>query len=804
MSIRSKLSIVALGFMLPICLLMYFFVSTRNEKIDFATQELAGDVYLRPLRLMMQYAPQHKLLAHRVLQSGGSDMAWAQSRLESTRALIEKALARTSEIEKQYGATFLSEGKYKALQASWKAVAGALHGEAGAAKTGSADESDALHSKLIADTRALIAHVGDKSNLILDPDLDSYYMMDLTLIKLPDQQDLVYQITALGELIITQGSRSDDEKIKMIVLLGLLNSNIDNSAGDYTVAFANNPAGNLQPALEASSKRQIATLKAFTNFVEAGFVKTDVVTADRNEFLTAKNNAITASFQMWDEGIVWLDTLLQQRVDATKANKTLNLGIVALVLLLTAVVGTFIMRNILRSIDTLGAAAKKVSAGDLNTHVKLSTGDEMGGLALSFNAMVESLQSYFVEVQHEQQESMRLAKAAEESNAAIVMNQQYLERTVEKMLFEMRKFAEGDLTVRLQPERDDIIATLFHHFNEAISSVGQIVRQVQESTIDTAGTLDEIQGISHALAQATRERSEHAHEISTSIEAMVNTITTNSDHAVKTAEAAARNEKAAQESSVALSQMTQKINDVNSVIVSSLATIENLGDSGSAINAVVDVIEEIAEQTNLLALNAAIEAARAGEAGRGFAVVADEVRKLADRTRQATRQIKDTVQGINVKTTDAVDIIRRSNNEMNKGLQLVEQTSDVLNYIATCSQEVLQMTEQIMLASRKQSNESELASQNVAAISTLSRQSAQADAQLMHLITQSHDRMKGLINLVRKFVTDNQSAKALDARMIAARKQAHLESSALGSPTSIAKAELSSKPLQSLLAEQSE
>jgi methyl-accepting chemotaxis protein len=748
MSIRLKLTIVSIGFLLPIGLLAYFFIATRNEKIDFAQKEYDGDVYLRPLRVLMEYVPQHKILAAHIANGN----TWAGERLRTVRDSIERGFQSVKVADERFGASFSSTEKYKSFRKNWETVMAQAHGSTAP----DAAASDEAHTKLIAELRGLIAHVGDKSNLILDPDLDSYYMMDLTLIKLPDQQDLIYQITALAESVIQSGKRTDDQKIHFIVLLGLLTSNVDNSMSDYTVAFANNPAQNLKPALEKTSQESAVALREFISFITERCTK-DSVRLSHDELWAHTSKAIKASCTMWDSGLHWLDVLLEQRIAATKSDKMLNLSIVGLALLATMLIGGLIMRNIVRSITTLSTAAQRVSAGDLNTQVKLNTSDEMGSLAMSFNAMVESLQSYFTEVQQEQQESMRLARQAEQSAAVITDEQKYLERNVEKMLVEMQKFADGDLTVRLQPERDDIIATLFYHFNEAIISVGRIVRQVQESTVSTADALAEIEDISQVMAHATRDRSMQAQHISDSIGVMVKTIEENADSVAKAAEAADRNEKAAQDSSVALLNMTQKIHEINTVITSSLATIENLGDSGSEINAVVDVIEEIADQTNLLALNAAIEAARAGEAGRGFAVVADEVRKLADRTRQATKQIKLTVQGIHQRTNEAVHIIRRSNDEMNKGLSLVEQTTDVLKYIATCSQEVLEMTEHIMIASKKQSEESRIASNNVGEISRSTRESAQADAQLMHLIKQSHERMEGLISLVKRFVIDNQS-----------------------------------------------
>src|SRR5690606_27849462 len=179
--------------------------------------------------------------------------------------------------------------------------------------------------------------------------------------------------------------------------------------------------------------------------------------------------------------------------------------------------------------------------------------------------------------------------------------------------------------------------------------------------------------------------------------------------------------------------------------------IAELGRRSEQIGEIIAVIDDIADQTNLLALNAAIEAARAGEHGRGFAVVADEVRKLAERTTEATRQVADSVRSIQTETGAAVEKVASGAERAARGMDLARSAGDALEAILTASSEVSEMIASIAAAAEEQAAASEQISRSVDAVAAVGRESAAGAAQSAAAAEQLSRKSEELNLLVSRF-----------------------------------------------------
>ena len=201
------------------------------------------------------------------------------------------------------------------------------------------------------------------------------------------------------------------------------------------------------------------------------------------------------------------------------------------------------------------------------------------------------------------------------------------------------------------------------------------------------------------------------------------------------------------------------IREIARVTGQSAQTVEQLGTSSQRIGEIASVINEIADQTNLLALNAAIEAARAGEQGRGFAVVADEVRKLAERTTQATREIAAMIETIQTETANAVAAMQRGNTAVEAGLGLADQAGAALEKIVTGAQSTVDLINQIAAASEEQSTTSEEISRSVVGISTVSEESARNLSEIAQATEDLNQLTDELHTLVAQFKVEDEAVR---------------------------------------------
>jgi methyl-accepting chemotaxis protein len=420
--------------------------------------------------------------------------------------------------------------------------------------------------------------------------------------------------------------------------------------------------------------------------------------------------------------------------------------------LLSILFGLGIARAIGRPVGTLQTAAARVADGDLSASVSSDSLDEVGQLGRSFNTMVENIRQANEAVLDEK---AGVEQKVEDAVRDAESRRQYLSESVQRILSAMDRFAKGDLTVALDVENQDEIGELFQGFNDAVCNINRMILQVSAAVESTSSAAIEISASTEQLSASTEEQSAQAGEVAAAVEQMVRTIVDNSRNATQTAAVADNNGKAARDGGLVVNQTVSKIRSIAKVVAESTMTVESLGRSSEKIGDIVQVIDDIADQTNLLALNAAIEAARAGEQGRGFAVVADEVRKLAERTTSATQEIATMIKEIQVETAAAVDAMKRGNGEVEEGILLADRAGEALHRIVGGVDQTVDMIQQIAAASEEQSSTSEQISRSVEMISSVSGESAQGVSQIAQATDGLSRQTDQLRNLVASFRTSS-------------------------------------------------
>jgi methyl-accepting chemotaxis protein len=338
--------------------------------------------------------------------------------------------------------------------------------------------------------------------------------------------------------------------------------------------------------------------------------------------------------------------------------------------------------------------------------------------------------------------------------------QSYLTRSTNTMMRAMEQFEKGDLTVNITPEKEgDDIAKLYLGFNKSIQNIKGMLNQVLEAVQATASASTQISSSTEELAAGAQEQSVQITEVASAVEEMTKTIietTTNSSRASETAKTSGN---IAQDGGKVVSETIAGMNKIAEVVTQAAETVKELGSNSDKIGEIIQVIDDIADQTNLLALNAAIEAARAGEQGRGFAVVADEVRKLAERTTKATKEIAAMIKQIQKDTSNAVVSMEKGMEEVNSGKHLAEKAGESLNQIISSSKEAIDNIAQVAAASEEQSSAAEQISKNVESISSVTQQSAAGTQQIARAAEDLNRLTDNLQNLVNRFKIDDGDNK---------------------------------------------
>ncbi|MFO7445549.1 MAG: methyl-accepting chemotaxis protein [Ignavibacteriaceae bacterium] len=439
-------------------------------------------------------------------------------------------------------------------------------------------------------------------------------------------------------------------------------------------------------------------------------------------------------------------------VQASVNEKSIFIALISSIgIALIALIGFLVSRSISNPVKELESAADKIANGNTSISVLINSEDELGALASSFNAMVQKINKANFDLLEEKRS---VEKKVEEAVRESVNQKNYLSKNVDIMLFEMNKFSEGDLTVKLTAEKEDEIGKLFNGFNRTISNIKNLIEKVSEAVHATASASAQISSSTEEMAAGAEEQNTQTSEVAVAIEQMSKTVIETTQNTTTAADNAKRAGEIAGEGGKVVTETVDGIQKIAEVVLKSSETVMQLGKSSDQIGEIVQVIDDIADQTNLLALNAAIEAARAGEQGRGFAVVADEVRKLAERTTKATKEIADMIKQIQKKTGEAVLSMNKGTEEVEKGKMLANKAGESLKEIINAAVKVVDDITQVATASEEQSNTTEQISRSIDSISNITHESSAAIQEVAKAAEDLNKLTDNLQNLISKFKVD--------------------------------------------------
>ena len=386
-----KFLLISFLFILPLSLVLYFLISEINTNIGFAEKELLGTRYLRSLHALTDHLVQSRLPA----RSKATGQLPQRDEVRRTPAEFDDDLRAVASIDAELGLRLQTTSRLQLIQNKVQLL------EENAFVL-DAREEDSRYAQLLADIRALYLHVGDTSNLILDPDLDSYYMVAVVLLRLPEAHDLVVQLMVLGQKnLIGSRSRTVEQKSEFTRQEGLLRSNLNATKAVLDKAFRNNRAANLHPSLSKLLDEHVAATDGFLKILTRDIISGTQVQVSVDDFTRAAKDCLRSNDLLWDRSVSELDTLVRARMEGFARKRTLvsvfSFAALAIVVYLLAAFYLGVMRVVAR----LQEASDRMLLGPVDQVVTLETRDELGQVVTSFNNVAARLRAEWTLAQEE-------------------------------------------------------------------------------------------------------------------------------------------------------------------------------------------------------------------------------------------------------------------------------------------------------------------------------------------------------------------------------------------------------------------
>ncbi len=629
-----KFIVIGIVLVTPLVWVVTAYVGVQNTNTGFADKEQAGLVYVAPVTTLLADVVTARHVAVQVAahQLPASALAAADGQVRSAMTAVDQTGAVGAEL---------------GLVTQWERLRAQLRAGL-AVPAHSVSQALGDYDQLTAGVEALIAQDGNNSNMILDPDNDSYYLMDAVLNRLPLLDDLAAQAADVQtEIAATQGTPTLNDRLQLEDLKSAMASALSNSDPDYASAFANTRDASVRPALAgplASFDRAAAAVTANLTAAIHGVI--DGRTAAAPAMLASARAVALAQASM-----PVIAQLLAIRIGgfSSAARLTEALALLGVILALYLFLGFYLsvrdaQAAILEGIedlrencvDELADGLDALADGDLTRTIVSAaepvvrySRDELGTVAVAVNSIRE-----------------RLLKSVGSFNA---MSGQ-LRTTITEVT---SSAAEVNGASRQMAQASDLSG-------QSISEVAAAVTDIARGAQSQVEKIDAVNGLADQASAAALSSVREAQEAAAA--------------AAQVSDVARGGVATAQEATIAMRGVADSSQHV-------VTAIRDLSTKSDEIGQIVTTITAIADQTNLLALNAAIEAARAGEHGHGFAVVADEVRQLAEQAKSAADEIKGLIAEIQSGTRGAVQAVEAGAERTEAGTVTVERTREAFSEI---------------------------------------------------------------------------------------------------------------------------
>lgn len=627
-----KFSIIFIIVLIPLVMLSIKLIHSISKDIDTLKNEQTGLVYIKSVRQVIEPVQKHRGMMSAYL-NGASNFG---DRIYSQRQVVDTSMEELKRINQRYGNELALEQVYSKLIKQWQLIKNTSMGLTAA-------QSIKIHNMLVERLLNLIAEVANAADITLDPELDTY-QIGVTLVNgLPNMLENMGQARAVASGVAAKGKF---ENKSVYTRLAILANNIDlyfkDVSSSLNAVYQVNHS--LAEELKAATDSNYNAIVGMQDLLKKQLLHADTIRVSSKEIFDNATRAINGSYALFDTLLPKMQEILSVRIDDAENTLNFAVAVVLLVMVIVAYLFAGFFFSVQNGVTQISSVMERLSDGDLNVRLNLSTRDELVQIAHSVNKMIENFSHVVGQIISS---SDQVASSSEELSAIT-------EQT-------------GQSMSQQQFQTEDVAA--------AMSEMAESAQDVSENISNTV----------QAANQAHKETAIGQQMVDESIQAV------------------------------------QKLSDQ---IESASEVIHELEQDSENINAVLDVIKGLAEQTNLLALNAAIEAARAGEQGRGFAVVADEVRTLAGRTQESTEEINQVIENLQKGSRKAVQVMSQSRKEAYEVVVQAKKAGESLANISLAVARINDMSLQIAQVTEKQNMTCKEINKSIMDISKMSNETS--------------------------------------------------------------------------------
>ena len=653
-----KFFLISVIFLIPIIYLSVNIILQRNIDIKTMEERHSGLLYLETLKPLAEHIAQIRGMTNAYLNGKYK----LNSKIEDKRRTVDEELIILNEKDKLYGTLFNTGNSTLKIQQQWEQLK--LN-----AFTGDTSIVFSNYTNLINDILALKLRVAESSALLLAQDLDSFYMVESLVKRLPFIAETLGKSRGMGAGIAVKKEASNEQFIKLSSFIENIKSKNLSMLHGFNIIFENNTP--LKNKLEGMLNTVQKATEEFILVTNNELLETNTINIDSGDYFQLATDAISANLDLYDAVLHLIDSSILVQTKSLKLERTVSIFTVITILLITTYLFFGFYISLMQNINNIIKSVDKLANGDLTARIEEETNDELNMISQHLNKMAEKFQ-------------LLVSQVVSASNQVV--------------------------TASLQTSS---IAT---QTASGINNQNQQIEQVATAVEEMSATANEVASSTSNAAEETRKANDETTHGQTVVNEAIQTITT----------------------------LSNEMNNTRSVV-------QELETNSETIGTVVEVIRGIAEQTNLLALNAAIEAARAGEQGRGFAVVADEVRTIAGRTQESTQEINHIVENLQRGAQNAVKVIEQNVERTDKTTEQALNAGEALKTISLAVQNISNMNLQIATAAEEQTAVAEEISRNIENIHSIAIDTSKGSDESAQASQSMNDIAVDLQALVNEF-----------------------------------------------------